>query len=121
MGFIPHCSASKLGELECRGACTYPVFTAAVRPPVFASEPPTARPEHFISIFGLPEVFTGCSVVGRVVLRCTDLNFALQNAAASRADFVVSAKLAFMIQCYPYHLQGMPFGTRFLCVYRFMF
>ena len=106
--------ASKLGELERRGACRHPVFGAVVCPPVFPEVPPSAGPEHFCSLFGLPSVFTGCSVIGRVVFRCSDWKFALENAVSSRADFVVSAKLALMIQCYPFFLQGMPFGTRFL-------
>jgi hypothetical protein len=62
--------ASKLGELERRGACNHPVFGAAVCPPVFPEVPSSAGPQHFCSMFGLQSVFTGCSVVGRVVLRC---------------------------------------------------
>jgi hypothetical protein len=92
----------------------HPLFGAAVCPPFFTQEPNTAGPEHFCSLFGLPSVFTGCSVIGRVVFRCADWKFAVDNAVACHADFVVSAKLALMIQCYPLFLQGMPFGTRFL-------
>jgi hypothetical protein len=105
--------ASKLSELERRGACNHPVFVAAVCPPLFFEVPSSAGPQHFCSMFGLQSVFTGCSVVGRVVLRCHDWDYALEKAVASHADFVVSAKLALMIQCYPYMLQGMPFGIRF--------
>ena len=116
MGFIPRCMASKLGELERRGACRHPMFGAAVCPPCFPAEPRSAGPQHFCALFGLPSVFTGCSVVGRVVFRCGDLKFALEHAVASSADFVVSAKLAFMIQCYPYYLRGLQFGIRSLRV-----
>jgi hypothetical protein len=114
LGFIPRCMAFKLGELERRGACEYPVFVAVVCPPVFSAVPVSAGPQHFCALFGLPSVFTGCSVIGRVVFRCADWKFAFDNAVTSRADFVVSAKLALMIQCYPFMLQGLPFGNRFL-------
>ena len=43
-----------------------------------------------------------------------DWDYALEKAVAAHADFVVSAKLALMIQCYPFMLQGLPFGNRFV-------
>jgi hypothetical protein len=66
MGFIPLC------ELERRGACLHPVLGIDVCPPFFESTPSVAPPEHFCSLFGLPEVFTGCSIIGRVAVRCTN-------------------------------------------------
>ena len=109
MGFIPLCSASKLCELERRGACLYPVLGIVVCAPFFPEEPISAGPEHFCSLFGLPAVFTGCSVIGRVAVRCTDWNTAAKSAP--RLDFIVQAKLAFLVQCYPKSLEGMPIGT----------
>ena len=110
MGFIPLCSASKLCELERRGACLYPVLGIVVCAPFFSEEPVSAGPEHFCSLFGLPALITGCSVIGRVAVRCTDWNTAAKSAP--RLDFIVQAKLAFLVQCYPKSLEGMPIGTR---------
>jgi hypothetical protein len=50
MGFIPLCSASKLCELERRGACLHPVPGIVVFPPFFESTPSVAPPEHFCSL-----------------------------------------------------------------------
>lgn len=108
--------ASKLGELQRRGACRHPVFAVAVCPPQFDSVPPHAGAEHFSTMFGLPDVFTGCSVVGRVVLRCAEFDVAFKNAAGLHADFIASAMLTFMIESYPYRLKGLPFGTRLIHV-----
>ncbi len=113
MGFIPlccECSASKLCELERRGACLHPVLGIVVCPLFFESTPSVAPPEHFCSLFGLPEVFTGCSIIGRVAVRCTNWNTAVQ--LSSTIDFIAQAKLAFLVQCYPKQLEGMPIGTR---------
>jgi hypothetical protein len=109
MGFIPLCTASKLGELERRGACSYPVIGVVVSPPFFDSTPKFAPPEHFCSMFGLSKVFTGCSVVGRAV---RSREWTTVVAFRNRLDFIVHAKLVFMVQCYPLHLEGMPIGTR---------
>ena len=103
-------SCAKLCELERRGACLHPVLGIVVCPPFFESTPSVAPPEHFCSLFGLPEVFTGCSIIGRVAVRCTNWNTAV--TLSSTIDFIVQAKLAFLVQCYPKQLEGMPIGTR---------
>ena len=61
LGLMPMSMASKTGKLWRKGACANRFLSVQLSPPAFTAVPLKAAKEHFVSLFGIDTVFTGCS------------------------------------------------------------
>jgi hypothetical protein len=110
LGLLPMCLATKLGELQREGACAASFLGVAMCLPCFAAPPPRADRTHFTSLFGVDEVFTGCSDMGIVTYRGNSI----VAAATENADLIISSKLLLMYLCFPQLMKNsnVPIGLR---------
>jgi hypothetical protein len=111
LGLLPMRMASKNGELMRGGACAASCLSVAMRPPVFDTPPPSADKSHFVSLFGLDEVFSGCSDMGEVIYRGNSI---IDAVAAPSVDLVMFSQLMLMHLCFPAIMKRrqIPMGVR---------
>jgi len=105
---LPMRLATKTGEIWRQGACANKFLSVDFCPPAFTAVPEAASKEHFTDLFGLKNLFTGCSDMARVKYRGNDIDA----AAAVSCDHFVSTKLMLLHRCEPALVKELPIGFR---------